>query len=172
MVTPKGNRTLGGCVGGAVIVVALSTAYVGPSARAQSARPPQRGETTGVLASEVLEMKRQYDVAQLKGDGSWFERTLVDDYIFVLPDGTVVTKAEAVNDLSSGDLVWESVDGKDLQARVYGNTAVVTGRFYGKGKFKGKAVDERQRFTSVWIKRGGQWQAISEHATNLKPSEQ
>jgi hypothetical protein len=54
-------------------------------------------------------MKRQYDVAQLKGDGSWFERTLVDDYIFVLPDGTVVTKAEAVNDLSSGDLVWGSV---------------------------------------------------------------
>jgi hypothetical protein len=48
----------------------------------------------------------------------------------------------------------------------------VSGRFYGKGKYKGKELNERQRFTSVWIKRDGRWLAISEHASTLKESEQ
>jgi len=118
----------------------------------------------------VLAIKHQYDQAQLKSDDAWFERMLAEDYIFVLPDSTVVKKAAFVNDLKSGDLVWETISGKDMQVRIYGDTAVVTGQFFGKGRFKGKALDERQFFTSVWIKRQGHWQAISEHASNLPAS--
>jgi ketosteroid isomerase-like protein len=47
--------------------------------------------------------------------------------------------------------------------------AVVTGRFFGKGRYKGSPLDERQRFTSVWIKRNGRWQGISEHGSKLNP---
>ncbi|MGI9074983.1 MAG: nuclear transport factor 2 family protein [Bryobacteraceae bacterium] len=122
----------------------------------------ERRETHGLLAQEVLAIKHQYDEAQLENDSDWFQRMFADDYIFVLPDSTVVTKAEFIKDLESRDLVWESVSGRDMRVRVYGNTAVVTGQFFGKGRYKRTALDERQLFTSVWIKRDGRWQAISE----------
>jgi ketosteroid isomerase-like protein len=140
---------------------------------AQSSSPgrrAERGRTDGPLAQEILAIKHQYDEAQLKNDGAWFERMFAEDYIFVLPDGTAVRKTEFVKDLQSRDLVWESVSGKEMQVRVYGDTAVVTGQFFGKGRIKGKVLDERQHFTSVWIKRQGRWQAISEHASSLPPA--
>jgi len=127
--------------------------------------------TGGRLAREVLEIKRQYDQAQLKNDSAWFERMFAEDYMFVLPDSTVINKPAFVNDLKSHDLVWETISGKDMQVRVYGDIAVVTGKFFGKGRIKGKVLDERQYFTSVWIKRQGRWQAVSEHASNLPPAE-
>jgi ketosteroid isomerase-like protein len=54
-----------------------------------------------------------------------------------------------------------------MQIRVYGDTAIATGRFFGKGQFKGTPLDERQRFTSVLVKRNGQWQIIAEHCSKL-----
>jgi ketosteroid isomerase-like protein len=140
----------------------------------QTATPLQRnsrGQTNSTLADEALDVIRQYDEAQLKNDGAWFERMFADDYLFIAPNGTVVTKADFIRDLQSRDLTWESVTAKDMRVRVYRGTAVVTGRFFGKGHYKGRVVNEHQRFTSVWIKRNGQWEGISEHASNLNQSE-
>ena len=126
-----------------------------------------RGETSGTAVQQVLDVKRQYDEAQLKNDSAWFERMFAEDYVFIMPDSSVVTKAQAVQELRSRDITWDSAVGEDMGVRVYGDTAVVTGRFLGKGRFKGEELNEHQRFTSVWIKRDGRWQAISEHATNM-----
>ena len=128
-----------------------------------------RGVTEGIPAHEVRAVKRLYDVAQLKNDATWFERTFAEDYVWIGPDGIVVPKAEYVRDLKSHDLTWDSVEAKDMEVRVYGDTAIATGRFFGKGHFKGKLLDERQRFTSVLIKRNGRWQIITEHCSKLNP---
>ena len=124
------------------------------------------GDKSGKAAQEILEVKRQYDEAQLKNDFAWFDRRLVDDYIYLLPD-TELSKAQTIMDLKSGDLKLDTAVGDDMRVRVYGDTAVVTGRFTGKGRYKGEAFSTLQRFTSVWIKRQGRWQAITEHATEI-----
>jgi ketosteroid isomerase-like protein len=155
---------------GVVCILGLGGLLLAQSSSSTKGRLGEEGSTSGRLAQEVLAIKRQYDEAQLRNDSAWFEQMFAEDYIFVLPDSTVIKKAAFVNDLKSRDLVWESVSGKNMHARVYGDTAVVTGQFFGKGRFKGKALDERQFFTSIWIKRKGRWQAISEHASSLPPA--
>ena len=127
------------------------------------------GATDGPLVREVQEIKRQYDVAQMANDGAWFERMLAADYVFILADGSVTTKADFVRDMRTKDLVWKSASVKDIKIRVYGDSAVVTGRVFGKGQYEGISLDERQRFTSLWIKRSGRWQGISEHGSKLSP---
>ena len=121
----------------------------------------------GKAAQEILEIKRQYDEAELKNDFGWFDRMFVDDYTFILPDSSEVSKAQTIMDLKSGDLKLDTAIGDEMRVRVYGDTAVVTGRFTGKGRYKGEAFSTLQRFTSVWIKRQGRWQAITEHATEI-----
>jgi ketosteroid isomerase-like protein len=103
----------------------------------------------------------------MENDSAWFERMFADDYLMVLPDSSTLTKARAVAELRSREITWKSATGEDMQVRVYGDTAVVTGRFLGKGVYKGKPLNEHQRFTSVWAKRDGRWQAIAEHATDM-----
>jgi hypothetical protein len=156
-------------VGGISLLLALVN--LGQGQTIQSEAHSERGVTEGTLVREVMEVKRQYDVAQLGNDGKWFDRMLAADYVFIGSDGSVTSKSDVVKDMQSRDLVWESVAVKDMRVRVYGDTAVVTGRFFGKGRYKGSILDERQRFTSVWIKRSGRWQGISEHGSKLNPSD-
>src|SRR4029078_12990544 len=112
---------------------------------------------------EVLEMKRQYDVALMRADSGWVEKPFVEGYILFLGDATPYTKSEYIKQLTSRELIWETAAGQDQRVRIYGNTAVVTGRFSGKGLLNGKPFTTDERFTSVWIKRDGRWQAVSEH---------
>jgi ketosteroid isomerase-like protein len=140
--------------------------------RSSSTAAPDRGLTEGTLVNEAREVKRLYDAATLHSNGDWFQRTFAEDYVWYGPDGEVVTKEEYIRDLVSRDLVWDSVAVKDMKVRVYGETAIATGRFFGKGRFKGTPLDERQRFTSVLIKRNGSWLIASEHCSKLAPADQ
>ena len=47
-----------------------------------------------------------------------------------------------------------------MQVRVYGNTAVLTGGIREKGMRNGKAYADTSRWTDVFVKRGGRWQAV------------
>jgi ketosteroid isomerase-like protein len=134
---------------------------------------PQAKDTPKVTESaavrEVLEMKRQYDVALMRADSAWFEEAFVDDYLLILGDATTYTKSEYIKQLTSRELIWQTATGQDQRVRIYGNTAVATGRFSGKGLLNGKPFTTDERFTSVWIKRDGRWQAVSEHTVCLRP---
>src|SRR5947209_15114859 len=118
--------------------------------------PQATGTTKGAESApvhEVLEMKRQYDVALMRADSGWFERAFVDDYLLILGDAKTYTKGEYIRQLTSRELIWETATGQDQRVRIYGDTAVVTGRFSGKGRLNGKPFTTDERFTSVWIKR-------------------
>ena len=149
-----------------VLLAASSTLDSGQTINRKMFPKSEPGDKSGKAAQEILEVKRQYDEAQLKNDFAWFDRRLVDDYIYILPD-TQLSKAQTIMDLKSGDLKLDTAVGDEMRVRVYGDTAVVTGRFTGKGRYKGEVFSTLQRFTSVWIKRQGRWQAITEHATEI-----
>jgi ketosteroid isomerase-like protein len=124
------------------------------------------------LSQVKREVKRLYDVATLHNDGNWFRRMFAEDYVWYGPNGEVVRREEYIYDVASRNLVWDSVAVKDMLIRVYGNTAIATGRFFGKGRYKGTPLDERQRFTSVLVKQNGHWLIVAEHCSKLAPADQ
>jgi ketosteroid isomerase-like protein len=44
----------------------------------------------------------------------------------------------------------------------------MAGRFTAKGKFKGSAIEVRERYTAVWIKKQGRWQLVAEQGNSIK----
>jgi len=54
-----------------------------------------------------------------------------------------------------------------MKVRVYGNTAVVTGKADLKGTLGGKDVAGQIRFTRVWLKKGSQWQSVAFQQTRV-----
>jgi ketosteroid isomerase-like protein len=61
----------------------------------------------------------------------------------------VRTKPQVILDFTSGDLKFQSITTGDVQVRVYGNTAVETGRSTMIGQDKGQTVPRDTRFTRV-----------------------
>jgi hypothetical protein len=55
----------------------------------------------------------------------------------------------------------------DVTVMLFGTTAVVRGRTVVSGSLNGTPVSARIRFTDVFIKRDGRWQAVASHASTL-----
>src|SRR5258706_13737686 len=88
----------------------------------------QNRADTGKLEKEVLEVDTQRADAYVNGDVATLERILADDVTYVHPTGKVETKAEVIAGFKQQDRKYKSIKRDDVVVRIYGNTAVVTGR--------------------------------------------
>ncbi len=116
---------------------------------------------------EIMKANKEYDEAILRRDPAVFDRLMADDFFYTSSDGEVVTKAQELTNVKSGDTKYESAQSHDVQVRVYGDAAVVTGRWKSKGIRKSKAFDENERYTTVYAKRGGRWQLVADHTSRI-----
>ena len=113
------------------------------------------------LAYDWLSALKSKDVKAL-------ERIMADDFITTNVDGSVNTKEQEIAPFRTPDLTFDTCALLDLHVRVYGATAIArgTGRFTGKAAW-GTFVSE-ERFTDVFLKRNGRWQAISSHSSAVR----
>ncbi|MCH7663227.1 MAG: nuclear transport factor 2 family protein [Chloroflexi bacterium] len=54
-----------------------------------------------------------------------------------------------------------------LNINVYGQTAVVVGRWRAKGVNEGVPFDYAARYVSVWVKNAGAWRIVSDQSTEI-----
>ena len=93
---------------------------------------------------------------------------LADSMVETTADGKVIGKAQAI--AMSKAMTYTSADYHDVKVTVYGDTAVATGGFAGKGAdSEGKPFDSNERWTDTWVKMpNGKWQCVATHASAVK----
>ena len=146
-----------------VIAVLVLTAAPIALGQKQGARRDQRGG----VEQAIRRLDHERIQAQVGADAAALDRIYADDFIGVGPSGTVRTKAQVLSDFTSGDLKFQSITTDDVRVRVYGNTAVETGRSTMNGQDRGKAVPRDTRFTRVWVKQQGRWRLVANHYSSL-----
>ncbi len=114
---------------------------------------------------EIVEMERQAKEASIRRDAQFSQRTLADDYVDITPLGQVHTKEDTISARKSGQLRYETINVTDMVVRIYGDTAVVTARADVKGHQLGEDFSGPYRYTRVWVRRSGHWEAVSYQAT-------
>ncbi len=135
------------------VILALSVVIAGAQSRS---------------AREVLAANEAFDRAIVTRDADAYKRIMADDFIFTAADGKVSDKKGEIEGVRTRPLTFESGKSDDVRVRVYGNTAVVTGRFTAKGKNDGRDITFIERYTAVFVKRGGRWQMVAEQATEIR----
>jgi len=73
-----------------------------------------------------------------------------------------------LKDVKDGTLKYERLDKSEMKVRVYGETAVVTGRAQSKIKVKGQEVGGIDRFTEVFARQGGKWRCVSTQGSPIR----
>ena len=122
---------------------------------------------TGTKA-EILEIEKERNQAIISGDAAALERMTSDDYTFITLRGELRTKAEIVQGFKTGSFHYESRQISDLNVRVYGNSAVVTGRSIQKGSENGKDYSGAYWFTRVYVKQQGRWTTVALQTTLIQ----
>lgn len=126
------------------------------------------------IETELVRLERGWTDAAKNHDANAAGQILADDLQITYPDGTTGTKADELRVISSGAMTVESTDLLDTKVTVVTpDSAFITGRSVIKnGKYKegnGKAIDigGEYRFTDVYVKRNGKWQAIASQTTKI-----
>lgn len=98
----------------------------------------------------------------------WAAPLLADKIIVTGADGEVMDKAGTLALYKKTK--WDSADYSDVKVTAYGDAAIATGGFKGKGTdAKGKPFDENERWTDTWVKMpSGKWQCVASHTSNIK----
>jgi ketosteroid isomerase-like protein len=92
---------------------------------------------------------------------------LASDWSVIDLTGHVLTRVQVMQEFGSGDRRIESGSVDDLNVRVFGEIAVVTGRSVLAGTYQGKRASVVQRFTDIFAMRDGRWQAVASQGTQV-----
>jgi len=134
-------------------------------------RKPEAAPTAATTNAEdeIKKLEEMRNDAVLHGDFSVLDRMTSDDYTFVTLRGEMRTKQEILKGFASGSFHYDSRQIFDLKVRVYGDTAVVTGRSVQKGMENGKDYSGNYWFTRVYVKQNGQWLTVALQTTPIRP---
>jgi ketosteroid isomerase-like protein len=114
-------------------------------------------------ASKVLALEKKWNDAYKQSDIAAMNSLLADDFIITVEDGSTFSKPGYIAHNGGSAIHVTISEMSDLQVRMHGNTAVVTGAYHEKGTEKGKPYEYRDRFTDVWMNLNGKWQVIASH---------
>jgi ketosteroid isomerase-like protein len=122
---------------------------------------------------QIRQTEREWLNSYLTRDAAAMDRIEASEFRIVYPDGTILTKAQELENLKKAatpqaDLKLETSDEK---VRIYGTAAVVTGNFIQKGRYRagpknGQDFRIVERYTDVYVKRDGHWQVIASQLTS------
>ncbi|MCD9098253.1 nuclear transport factor 2 family protein [Luteimonas fraxinea] len=151
----------------------LATASLASVPLFAQTNPPAARE--GVHAEhEVVALAGTYANAIVERDVATLERLLAEDFIDVSPDGTVSPRAQFIAEYANPSATapkFESAvfDASDAQVRVYGDTALMTGRSTWRGSAGGQAFTGVLVSTMVAVHRDGQWEIAASHSSSVPP---
>jgi ketosteroid isomerase-like protein len=111
---------------------------------------------------EVVRLADAWAAAELRGDTTFLESTLADDFVGIGPLGFMLTKQEWLERHQAGDLKYESFSLDEVKVRVYNNdAAVLTGRQVQNGAYRSNSIQAQFRITLVFVQQQGQWRLAS-----------
>jgi uncharacterized protein (TIGR02246 family) len=130
---------------------------------------PSTSQAGGSGEQEVRALEEQAVQAAQKNDPSFLEQHATDDYVGITGMGDMVTKSQAVQDMRSGKMRYQSIQPRNMNVRVFGNTAIVNGEATVSLVRDGKPVSGDYRYTRVWVKQDGSWKIASFESTPIQP---
>jgi len=116
----------------------------------------------------LLDVEREWGDAMTNHDMAALGRILGDDHSVITKDGSVLTKAQEMANYKSNESSNELSDFEPMKVRIYGETAVVTGGHREKSHNFGKDTSGHYRWTDLFVKRDGRWQAVSSELTRVE----
>jgi ketosteroid isomerase-like protein len=153
--------------------IGVATACAREEAPADVAEPAAPAVVPAAAVSEhvqgtISDLEREWVAAIVNKDGATLDRLLAADFAGTSPSAHLYNKKMAIDDLSSKTYVVDAMDLDEISVNVYGDTAVAFTSQNEKSRYGSTDTSGHYHFTNVWVKKDGQWQAVSSHGTRYE----
>jgi len=120
-------------------------------------------------ADTVRDLETRINRAVVDADVKTFEELLADDFTHTSHSGRFRTRADWLQDVKPGQSLYTAYEVDEQAIRIYGDTAIVTGRITPQGtNSRGEPIRGRYRYLRVWVRREGQWRAVAFQGTRIE----
>jgi len=128
-----------------------------------SADQPGAGSSRIETEQLLRQMSNDWIRALVRADEDTLNRVMADDFVFAYPmEGD--DKSQFIGDVISGDVKVEFLSQENVGVRIWGNTAVLTGRTSAKWFYQGRDFSGAYKIIHVYSSRDNLWQLVSVQA--------
>ena len=152
---------------GTVVLVCAALTLASQPMEAKESSPVAKPAATADVQQALKDRFREYTEALTKRDLAALDKIWAEGYTFTNGRGEFLTKKERMENIKSGATQFDSISREDEQIRVFGDTAVVTGRVVLKVIYSGKESSGPYRFINVWVKMQERWQIVANQITPI-----
>ena len=128
----------------------------------------QSPANTANAEQEIRTLNQEYDKAIVGQDEAAYERLYADKARIIEIGGKVFDKQAMIERAKGNETTFEVGQSDEVDVRVFGETAVVTGRWTQKSVTKGVPFSGTLRYTTVYAKLNGKWQIVSDQVTPIE----
>ena len=133
---------------------------------AESATP---GAAVEMERSQIQALVQQLDQAAINNDANTFDRLLAPNYQAINPQGVKEDKHDILKAHRKDEIKYESVQDRDQNIQVAGNTATETSTSDIRGVYKGQRFDGTYASTRTFQRQpDGSWQIVSFQVRRVK----
>ena len=121
-----------------------------------------------ITEQEVMNAIKKFDYGWNNKNLHTVDSVLAPAYIYFTQSGGTFSRDSVVATAGENSYILHDVSRTEFVVTTYGNTAVVSSRWKGKGIYRGAPFDEDQRCSIVLIKKDNKVEILSEHCTPVK----
>lgn len=155
----------------AIFAAALVLAGGAADARSWDQTAMTTAETASIEA-EIKALDTRFQAATKANDAAGVDAALPEDYILIVGDGRVITKADLVRAAREETVVYDLQDPSQQTVRVFGrDVAVITALLRIKGKSAGKPVDFSVWYSDTYVRRPEGWRYVLGQAGQRLPAQ-
>ncbi|MES2317002.1 MAG: nuclear transport factor 2 family protein [Pseudomonadota bacterium] len=119
------------------------------------------------IVGALTRQAHAWDEAIVRKDMPAVAANMATDYRHIRDNGAISDSAGFLAFIASPKLVIDPYKVEDLDIRLYGDVALVTGRTRMTGRYDGNAFKSHYRYTDVYVQRDGQWRVTSVQITPM-----
>jgi ketosteroid isomerase-like protein len=154
----------------AVLMLLVVSSTATPQTKSKSARGRQSSPIRANAEQSLRDAEHQWMEAFKNRDQNTLNRILDEGFSFTDDRGQLFTKTQYI-DAAARAIVVESYTSDDMTVRIFGDTAVVAGRWSGKMTIDGKDSSGAFRYTDTFVRRVGRWRAVASQNTRMPPQQ-
>lgn len=121
-----------------------------------------------ITEQEVMNAIKKFDNGWENKNLPTVDSVLAPAYIYFTQSGGTFSRDSVVATAGENSYLLDNVSRSEFVITTYGNTAVASTRWKGKGFYRGTPFDEDQRCSIVLVKRNNKVEILSEHCTPVK----
>ena len=132
--------------------------------------PAMPAESRERDVAELTRLSDAWDKAIVRKDEKAIADNMAEDFRQIDPNANLETKQSFVAGIVDPKLTIDPYTVEEFEVRLYGDTALLSGRTHMTGKYDGQAFESNYRYIDIYVRRNGAWKIVSVQVTRIPPA--